>query len=148
MSKRNIISKLQSEDYISDNESARSTKNEDVTKYYKGDILLREIGLLESALVGISWPMIIVVFIRIFIPTITDFSEQGWDFNLYWYEYLMKVMYAVVIILSYGVNLTFIYAGILDFRRKLFFMKILNSLISPTKDKDFVYSAYFPTLNM
>jgi hypothetical protein len=51
-------------------------------------------------------------------------------------------------VLIYGVNLTFIYAGIIDFRRKLFFMKILHSMITPDKDKYFAFSTFFPTLNI
>mmetsp|Transcript_8634 Transcript_8634/g.7652 ORF Transcript_8634/g.7652 Transcript_8634/m.7652 type:complete len:85 (+) Transcript_8634:213-467(+) len=54
----------------------------------------------------------------------------------------------MIICLIYGVNLTFMYAGIIDFRRKLFYMKILQSMISPDKDKQFVFSTYFPTLNI
>lgn len=48
----------------------------------------------------------------------------------------------------WGYNIRFIYVGVTDFRRKLFFMKILKSMISVDKDKDFIFSTYFPTLNI
>mmetsp|Transcript_15995 Transcript_15995/g.13974 ORF Transcript_15995/g.13974 Transcript_15995/m.13974 type:complete len:231 (+) Transcript_15995:1332-2024(+) len=47
----------------------------------------------------------------------------------------------------YGTNFLFVTSGLIDFNRKLFFMKILQSLISPNKDKLFVFSTYFPTIN-
>ena len=38
--------------------------------------------------------------------------------------------------------------GITDYKRKLFYMKILNSMISFDKDQKFTFSTYFPTINI
>jgi len=115
---------------------------------YKGDTILREMALLESALNVSVKPLVFIVFIRVFLPLFVQFYDNDFKFVMFWYEYIMVFCNIVIIILIYGVNLTFIYAGIIDFRRKLFLMKLLHSMISPEKDKYFAFSTYFPTLNI
>ena len=105
-------------------------------------------GLLESAINNSSFPLVLIVIIRLMIPTLANLYTNDFKLWPHWYEFIMIACEWIIICLIYGVNLTFIYAGIIDFRRKLFFMKILHSLISPEKDKEFMFSTYFPTLNI
>ena len=44
-------------------------------------------------------------------------------------------------------NILFVLAGIVDYKRKLFFMRVMTALISPAKDKDFEYASLLPTIN-
>ena len=37
--------------------------------------------------------------------------------------------------------------GLVDYKRKLFFMRVMTALISSAKDKDFIYSSMLPTVN-
>ncbi|CAI2384059.1 unnamed protein product [Moneuplotes crassus] len=117
-------------------------------KLFKGEPILREMGLLESTLNSSFAPLIVIVIVRLILPTLSNLIENDFKLGLHWYEYSLIVFESIIIMLIYGVNLTFMYAGVIDFRRKLFFMKILNNLISPNKDKDFIFSSYFPTLNI
>ena len=128
--------------------SRQSTKRSNANRIYKGDTILREIGLLETALMGVRWPILVFLLLRMLIPLITVFSYGGFSFSLGWYEYFMLFLVMVLCLLIYGVNLTFIYAGIIDFKRKLFYMRILKAMISPEKDKFFAFSTYFPTINI
>lgn len=117
-------------------------------KLYKGEPILREMGLLESTTNSSFSPLVVIVVIRLILPTLANLIENDFKIPLNWYEYSIILLEAIIIILIYGVNLTFMYAGIIDFRRKHFFMKILNNMIAPDKDKEFIFSSYFPTLNI
>jgi hypothetical protein len=114
---------------------------------YKGDTVLREIGLLESALFKFPTFIMLLAITRIIMQLIIQVVQNDFKFNFYWYEYILTLMYFVIVVVLYGVNLIFVYAGIVDFKRKLFYMKILTSIISPEKDEGFLFSTYFPTIN-
>ena len=115
---------------------------------YKGDTILREMCLLESALLKKPYLVAFLIFLRISFQLVAQFYTTNFTLNLYWHEWLMTTMYITIVILIYGVNFTFIFAGLTDFNRKLFFMKILQSMISIEKDQDFMFSTYFPTLSI
>lgn len=105
-------------------------------------------GLLESTLNLSITPLVFIVLARLAIPTLSNLIENDFDIGLQWYEYSLILMEGILIIMIYGVNLTFMYAGVIDFRRKLFFMKVLNTFINFDTDKDFIFSSYFPALNI
>lgn len=46
------------------------------------------------------------------------------------------------------INIAFVNTGMMDFDRKLFFMKALSSVLMPRKDRKFIYSHMFPTMNI
>lgn len=144
--RRNVLQRLESG---TENSSKNIlTNRHKIKRSYKGDPILREIGLLESALIGFNWPLFFIVLVRVCLPSISHLYDMKLKIDMYWYEYFMVTSNVIIILLIYAVNLTFIYAGIIDFRRKLFYMKILHSMISPEKDKNFAFSTYFPTLNI
>jgi len=89
-----------------------------------------------------------LVFIRIILPLVVRVLEGNYWLAHHWYEYIITIMLMYFYMNIYGYNIKFISWGILDFRRKLFFMKILQSMISLDKDKHFVFSHYFPTINI
>lgn len=114
---------------------------------YKGEAVLREIALLETALVQKLWMISIIVIIRI----CTQIGVQLWQsrtIGWYWYESILTLAYIIVTLFLYGVNFLFVFAGIIDFKRKLFFMKVCQSMISPEKDEDFMFATFFPTINV
>ena len=90
----------------------------------------------------------IFTIIRIFIPLFVRILEGNYYLGHYWYEYIVTVGLMYFYYIIFGYNIRFNYAGVTDFRRKLFLMKILQSMISVEKDKDFTFSTYFPTLNI
>jgi hypothetical protein len=146
LSRRKMLQRIESEHESEKTISPRPFQQPKVA--YKGATILREMGLLESGVNSSSWPLMIVVAVRISLPIFVLILNNNYGLALYWYEYLMLLWSIIIIVLIYGVNLTFIYAGIIDFRRKLFFMKILHSMITPDKDKYFAFSTFFPTLNI
>ena len=97
---------------------------------------------------GKPFAVLLVVITRIVMQFFVQYYETGFSFSFFWYEWLMTLFYVLIVILVYGVNFIFIFAGIIDFKRKLFFMKILQSMISVEKDPDFTFATYFPTLNI
>lgn len=132
------------------NDSAGQSEHHYMQRFccsYKGDTVLREIGLLESALYKNPHFVLLLAVVRIIMQLLIQLIQNDFRFDFYWYEYILTLMYFFVVILLYGINLVFIYAGVVDFKRKLFYMKILTSMISPEKDEDFLFSTYFPTIN-
>ncbi|CAI2387117.1 unnamed protein product [Moneuplotes crassus] len=123
-------------------------ENVEITQSYEAEAILREMCLLESHAHSTPIYSLIIIIARIAIQIISQFYHNGKSFSVYWYEYLLTSWLIVDIVIIYGSNLLFIIAGIIDFKRKLFFMKILQSMISIQKSKDFQYSTYFPTLNI
>ena len=119
-------------------------------KLYKGDTILREITLLESAMYRFPWIIFIITGIRIVIQitikiyTISVNKATGTQVI---FEVLFLCIEIVIVFIIHTANLAFVYAGSGDFKRKLFQMKILQSLITPEKDEDFIFSNFFPTLN-
>ena len=115
---------------------------------YKGDPILREMALLESATAQSDKFLKIFIVIRVFLPFFVRILERNYFLGHYWYEYIVTLALMYFYYMIFGYNLRFTYVGVTDFRRKLFFMKILKSMITVDKDKDFLFSTYFPTLNI
>ena len=117
---------------------------------FKGDTILREVTLLESAMFRFPWTIFIITFIRIVVQVgikIVTLSISKPTSSTIWFEIMFLLFQIFIILLLYNANLAFVYAGAGDFKRKLFYMKILQSLITPEKDEDFMFSNFFPTLN-
>ena len=119
----------------------------DKYKVYQVESVLKEITLLEATHSGNSSYAIWIIITRCVLQLIYQFHTGGDTFNLPWYEYILTFWNLLAIFVVYGTNLIFIYAGLIDFKRKLFFMKILQSIISPNKERNFAFSNYFPTIN-
>ena len=115
---------------------------------YRGDNILREIGLLEKATMPSNAVAAIITFIRILIIYGVQIYHGNYYFAQYWYEYIMVAVLLYLYISTYRFNIMYIQWGITDYKRKLFYMKILNSMISFDKDQKFAFSTYFPTINI
>ncbi|CAI2386762.1 unnamed protein product [Moneuplotes crassus] len=148
MEKRKLKSKIESFINLKLPNSVEDLPRLKTKKIYKGEPILREMGLLESSINNSFLPIYFIVIVRLILPTLSSLIEHDFKFPFEWYEYILILLEGVLILVVYGANLSFMFAGIIDFKRKLFFMKILNSLISFEKDKKFVFSSYFPTLNV
>lgn len=92
--------------------------------------------------------MRIIILLRIIPVLCIQFktSEDAYTFNL-----ADTMIYFSLVMLSYSlhyVNMTFILVGLVDFRRKLFYMKMMSALIDPDKsDKKFLYAHFLPTVD-
>lgn len=120
----------------------------DANRSYKAESILREMLLLDSANVGMPKYLKCIVLLRIVLQVASQFYHNDRSFVFHWYEYLVTSWYLFTLFYLYGANLIFIVAGMVDFKRKLFLMKIMQSLITPDKDEDFMFSKYFPTINI
>ena len=110
--------------------------------------MLREIALLEKACMKQNNWLTIVIIVRSILPLIVRILEGNYYLGHYWYEYVLTAWYIYFIYIVVGYNFKFLSVGLIDFRRKLFYMKVLQSLISVDKDKQFTFSSYFPTINV
>jgi len=90
----------------------------------------------------------IVLFIRLVLPLFVRILEGNYWLGQFWYEYPLTLAQIGFFYVVYRYNLFFLYAGVIDFKRKIFFQKILKSMISVEKDKSFVFSSFFPTINI
>lgn len=106
-----IMNHMESEGFMSDKDSLHSVaKQSDATvkqtkRFYKGEVLLREMMVIQSAQIGIHWPIIVLVIIRVFFPIIVSFYDHNFTTDFYWYEYVFKLMYILVNILCHSINL-------------------------------------------
>ncbi|CAI2359033.1 unnamed protein product [Moneuplotes crassus] len=115
---------------------------------YKAESILREMLTLDSAYHGVPRYAFWIVGFRILLQVCCQFFENNMSFVFHWYEYLATIWYSLTLFYIYNANLFFVISGLADFKRKLFLMKILGSLISIDKNRDFVFSSYFPTINI
>ncbi|CAI2386921.1 unnamed protein product [Moneuplotes crassus] len=115
---------------------------------YKAQSVLREMLMLDSVHHGVPRYALCVVIIRILLQVVCQYFENNRSFVFHWYEYLITIWYLGTLLYIYKANLIFVIAGLVDFKRKLFLMKVLKSLISIDKDKNFILSSYFPTINL
>ena len=120
----------------------------EICSVYNCSLLLREIVLLSNSSNFSVRIFKLLVLARLLMPgflRVLDSEPIAGDNAINYFVYFAMV--GLQLFISY-VNLLFVLIGIIDYKRKLFFMKIMTSLISPAKDKDFVYSSFLPTMNI
>ena len=120
----------------------------EICSVYNCSLLLREIVLLSNSSNFSVRIFKLLVLARLLMPgflRVLDDEPIAGDNAINYFVYFAMV--GLQLFISY-VNLLFVLIGIIDYKRKLFFMKIMTSLISPAKDKDFVYSSFLPTMNI
>ena len=89
-----------------------------------------------------------MVYFRLILPIFVRILEHKYYICDYYYEYFITVGLLVFYLFIYRWNMLFLNIGVIDFKRKLFYMKILQSMISVEKDDKFAFSTHFPTLNI
>lgn len=92
--------------------------------------------------------MIIRVIARVMLPFIIRGIENKNPFYFEWDGIMFTVFEAVGVFLYCWWNYLFIYAGVLDFTRRLYMIKAVGSLISPTKDNYGLEFRIYPTINI
>ena len=110
--------------------------------------MLREIVLLSNSGNFSVRIFKLLVLLRLLLPgflRVLEGEPLYGDHQINYFVYFAMV--GLQLFISY-VNLLFVLIGIIDYKRKLFFMRIMTSIISPAKDKDFVYSSFLPTMNI
>ena len=116
---------------------------------YNGDLLLRELSVVEASEAQSMMIVMIVVMLRwiaiILIKTI-DINEIKHSTFADYYILLWIVGLNVSLHL---INVLFVLTGILDFGRKLFYQKILGALLDPQRHfNDPPYIKLIPSINI
>ena len=100
---------------------------------YSGESILREMWMLEAQRQNNKWIIRIIGIVRIMLilgiqfrtpSLVTVFNVGDW------------ILYLLLIIVSlklHTLTITFILTGVSDFKRKLFYMRMMSSLIDPDK---------------
>jgi hypothetical protein len=126
----------------------KNSWNYDEMTEYKGESILREICILEAQRNNGRIYLILLIWIRILMISATQLRE---------FDDVLKITFAdgilyFLLILSncslHYINLTFILTGLTDFKRKLFYMKMMSALIDPENSQEkFIYSHFLPTID-
>lgn len=116
---------------------------------YKGDLLLREIAILdqvETPSIKLAKYTVItrtVLYILLQIPNLQIIA----DYTAVDYIILVCLMYVGITV--HLPNLIFVVMGLIDFRRKLFYQKVMSALINPErKPRDPAYMSLVPAINI
>lgn len=115
---------------------------------YQGDAIIREIALLEAQSSLSTLPIKILLMFRVVMILSIQFryKDEILTFNL-----ADTLIYGSLIVLNWTlhyINMTFILVGLVDFRRKLFYMKMMSAAIDPDiKESEFIAANFLPTLD-
>lgn len=116
---------------------------------YEGDWILRELALIDQVVTPKNKIAMIATFLRV----IGIFLFQLMNISVF-LKYTPADYTALISIIVLGVtfhffNLLFVAIGIVDFRRKLFFQKIMSALINPDRKKtDSASFKLIPAINL
>jgi hypothetical protein len=139
---RMILSKTAEESYVAELENSENF-------YYKGNNLLREIAIIDSVETPSSDLAGISIGIRGLITSALMVYNYKGTLSRSRSQWIMFGCLLYIGISLHYVNLRFVAAGLTDFRRKLFFQKVMSMLIDPEKratDKE--HKKLVPCLNL
>ena len=109
---------------------------------------MREIALFSNVYSMNLMPYMIAISLRVFLPYFVRLVEGKTVMGEFWYEYVIQVFLFMLGLMLPILNSSFILFGVLDFKRKYFYMRLLRSMLQPTPEKNFTFGNMFPTLNL
>ncbi|CAI2386395.1 unnamed protein product [Moneuplotes crassus] len=116
---------------------------------YSGEALFKEITILNQIETGHSSASLVITIGRILLYCII----QGINYNKY-SDYKVSDAYIFVslifmIFTLHKINLDFIVFGLVDFKRKLHFQKVMNDLLDPQRDnKSTAFTNFIPNIDV
>lgn len=98
---------------------------------YSGDLILREIAILDQISTGGTQLALYITIGRILIyfTNLVIHYDQLADYTMA--DIHIFISFIAITLTIHFINLKFIVFGVVDFRRKLFFLKVLMALIDP-----------------
>ena len=110
--------------------------------------MMREIALFSNIYSMNVLPYFIILSTRIFLPYFVRLVEGKPVMGEFWIEYAMQVFLIILGLMMPMLNTSFILFGVLDFKRKFFYARLMRSMLMPTPEKHFVYGNMFPSVNL
>ena len=104
-------------------------KWEDAQQQYKGTLLMREIALFSNILPTNLVPYSLIIALRLLIPYFVRWLDNLPVFGEFWFEYVLQFKLIMLSYLMALVNTRFILFGVLDFKRKYFYARLLRSML-------------------
>ena len=101
--------------------------------YYSGESILREICMLEAQRDIDKWIIRIVAIVRVLLILGIQFRTPGLVTTINAGDWILYVLLILVSLKIHTINISFILTGVSDFKRKLFYMRMMSSLIDPDK---------------
>ena len=109
---------------------------------------MREIALFSNILPTKLPVYSLIIAMRLLIPYFVRWLDNRPVLGEFWFEYVLQVKLIMLSYLMALVNTRFILFGVLDFKRKYFYARMLRSMLLPTRDKHFTCGNMFPSINL
>ena len=109
---------------------------------------MREVALFSNVIPLRLREATLVIGIRLAIPCLVRLYEGKPFFGDMWSEHMICSMLIILHFLLSLQNSVFLLFGVVDFKRKYFYMRMLRSMLLPNKEKEFIYGNLFPSLNL
>ena len=133
---------------IDEHEDEANEETEDQGITYRGEAIFREIALLESQSKVNSLPLRILMLFRVLAIISIQFRNPDEAGIINAADIMIYFSLIMINFLIHYLNLTFLIVGIVDFRRKLFYMRMMSIIIDPnSRDDELLESHFLPTLN-
>lgn len=133
---------------INEDQEKKESTIESSPTIFNGRYILRELALFSEAHCPKVFPLILLVtFGKILIPYLVRYFTYGTFFGFGWDGTLYSVLEFLSMFLISLPNYIFVFAGLIDFYRRLLMIKGCSALLNPFKSNVGLKYRVLPSLN-